>query len=338
MVMSGKLPAAEKSRLNRRRRAFTLVELLVVIAIIGVLTALLLPAVQSAREAGRRTSCINNLKQLGIALVHFHDAKKQFPPGRGGPPPKIFSPHAYLLPYVEEGGLEAMIDFTQAPTTVVIAGQKFPGDRNAAAAAEVVKILQCPSDVYSGRVEGSSFGATNYAANTGSAAVDGSIWPADGVFFGQSDVHYRDILDGSAHTAAFSERLLGNGTALASGSLLSSDQAAIYILEINNSVSMSEPGCASPGSGGWYNARGGKWILGNYGNTLYNHRFSPNPPQWDCMNLPQQKGYMAARSYHPGGVNVLFCDGSVRFIREAIELAIWRALATRAGDEPLDSL
>ena len=118
------------------------------------------------------------------------------------------------------------------------------------AAAEVVKILQCPSDVYSGRVNGSAFGATNYAANTGSAAVDGNIWPADGVFFGRSEVRFRDVIDGSAHTAAFSERLLGNGVAVATGSPLSSDQAAIYVMELSNSVSVGESGCASPSSAG----------------------------------------------------------------------------------------
>jgi prepilin-type N-terminal cleavage/methylation domain-containing protein/prepilin-type processing-associated H-X9-DG protein len=321
------------------RAGFTLVELLVVIAIIGALTALLLPAVQSAREASRRAACGNHLRQLGVALQNFHQSQRRFPPGRGGPPPKVFSPLAYLLPYVEEGSLQARIDLSSAPTTVVVGGVPFSGATNLPAAREAVAVLQCPSDMFSGRVPGSTYGATNYVASTGSAFVDGNIWPGDGVFFGESHVRFRDLSDGSSHTAAFSERMLGNGEAV---STLPPNQTGLYILEISNSFPLDETSCASPSSGGtsggWYETRGAKWILGNYGNTLYNHHYTPNAPQWDCMNLPQQKGYMSARSYHPEGVNVLFCDGSVRFVFDAIELRVWRAIATREGVETLDSL
>jgi prepilin-type N-terminal cleavage/methylation domain-containing protein/prepilin-type processing-associated H-X9-DG protein len=317
------------------RGGFTLVELLVVIAIIGALVALLLPAVQSAREASRRAACGNHLRQLAVALQNFHDSQGRFPPGRGGPVPKVFSPQAYLLPYIEEGSLQARIDLTMAPTTIVVSGKSHSGKANEPAAKEAVAVLQCPSDAVAGRVPSSIFGATNYVANVGSAAVDGNLWPADGVFFGESRVKFNDLADGSAQTAAFSERMLGNGIAV---STLPPDQANLYILELKNSVPVDEPTCASPASGGWYKERGAKWILGNYGNTLYNHHYRPNPPQWDCMNQPQQKGYIAARSYHVDGVNVAFCDGSVRFIIDSIELAIWRALATRDGAETLDRL
>ncbi|MEX0676078.1 MAG: DUF1559 domain-containing protein [Pirellulales bacterium] len=326
------LGSRQGQRPRRARSGFTLVELLVVIAIVGVLTALLLPAVQSAREAGRRTSCLNNLKQIGVALQNFHQSQGRFPPGRGGPPPKIFSALAYLLPYVEESSLEGLIDLSQAPTNVVVKGVPYSGKANYPAAITTVAMLACPSDLSAGRVSGSEFGATNYAANSGSAAVDGSLWPADGVFFGESQVRFRDLLDGSSHTAAFSERMLGTGLPF------TPPQTGLFILELSNSVVLDDNSCASPGSGNWYNARGAKWILGNYGNTLYNHHFTPNPPQWDCMNQPQQKGFMAARSYHPDGVNVVFCDGSTRFVEDNIDLAVWRATATRAGSETLDRL
>ena len=328
-------PRAAEGQRSAARRGFTLVELLVVIAIIGVLVALLLPAVQSAREAARRTSCRNNLKQIGVALLSFHDSQGRFPPGRGGPPPKIFSTLAYLLPYVEEGSLQGQIDLASAPTNVVVAGVSYSGARNLPAGSEAVAVLQCPSDTAEGRVSGLVYGATNYAANTGSAAVDaGSVRLADGVFFLESKVAFNDLADGSSHTAAFSERMLGTGQSTTS----LPNQSGLYILELKNSVTLAVDTCATPSSGTWFSQRGGKWILGNYGNTLYNHQFTPNPPQWDCMNLPQQKGFMSARSYHPGGVNVLFCDGSVRFVEDGIETNVWRALATRAGSETLDGM
>jgi prepilin-type N-terminal cleavage/methylation domain-containing protein/prepilin-type processing-associated H-X9-DG protein len=325
------------STANRSRHtAFTLVELLVVIAIIGVLVAILLPAVQAARESSRRASCSNNLKQIGLALHNFEDAKKQFPPGRGGPPPKIFSTLAYLLPYAEEGTLQAMIDLSQAPTTVVVAGVPYSGARNAPAASEIVNILGCPSDMIWGRIPGSNFGSTNYAANAGSGQVDGGTLAAtaDGVFYKESSVGFRQLTDGASHTAAFSERMLGAGQPL---STMTDSQAAIYILELSNAVPVGS-GCDSPASGTWYSKRGDKWILGNYGNTLYNHFRAPNAREWDCMNQPQQKGYMTARSFHTQGVNVLFCDGSVRFIDDQVDLAVWRAASTRAGDERVDAL
>jgi hypothetical protein len=91
--------------------------------------------------------------------------------------------------------------------------------------------------------------------------------------------------------------------------------------------------CSSPSSGNTYRERGAKWILGNYGNTLYNHYYTPNAATWDCMNLQQQKSLSAARSAHPGGVMLLVCDSSVRFATDSIDQSIWRAVATRRADE-----
>lgn len=316
------------------RHGFTLVELLVVIAIIGVLVALLLPAVQSAREASRRSACGNNLRQIGVALQNFHAAQKKFPPGRGGPPPMVFSPHAHLLPYMEEASLQSLVDLTQAPTTLTIAGKSYSGARNQTAATQVIPVFQCPSDPASGRVPGSIYGGTNYAANTGSGGANaGSLVMADGVFFLESAVRFKNLVDGSSSTAAFSERMLGTGV---STTTLSQGHAGLYILELSNSDPVGGTTCAS-GVGNWYSTRGAKWILGNYGNSLYNHFYLPNAVQWDCMNQPQQKGLMAPRSNHVGGVQLLLCDSSVVFVRDEIDPAIWTALSTRAGSELLDS-
>lgn len=313
-----------------RKRGFTLVELLVVIAIIGVLVGLLLPAVQAARESGRRSSCINNLKQLGLALHQFHDRQRHFPPGRGGPVPLVFSPQAHLLPHVEQGSLHSRLDLSSSPTNLLIAGVFYSGAVNAAAAAEAVAVLQCASDPAGGRVPGINFGGTNYAANVGSGMVDqGTLVRADGVFYLNSKTRFADLVDGSSQTIAFSERTLGlNDKPLVSMPVPGSP----FILETSG-VQVTEALCAEQGTGSWNAERGGKWILGNYGNTLYNHFHPPNAPGWDCMNPAQQRGLFAARSYHPGGVNVLYCDGSVSFIANAIDLAAWRALATRAGLE-----
>jgi prepilin-type processing-associated H-X9-DG protein len=312
------------------------VELLVVIAISAALMAILLPAIQGARESSRRASCVNNLKQIGVGLQDFYDCHGRFPPGRGGPPPKVFSALAYLLPYVEESSLQNTIDLTTAPTPLVISGVTYDAARNNWAATQAVTMLQCPSDPAAGRVVGSTYGGTNYVANAGSGMVNyGSLNLADGVFFLTSSVGFKNLIDGSSRTAAFSERMLGTGQPQA---VLSQDQAGLYILELGNGVDVTPDACASLGTGDWYSQRGAKWILGNYGNTLYNHYYTPNAVQWDCMNQAQQKALTAARSNHSSGANVLFCDGSARFVEDAVDLQIWRSLATRAGDETPDSI
>ncbi len=326
--------AGRQLRAIRARRGFTLVELLVVIAIIGALIALLLPAVQSARETSRRIACANNLKQLGLALHSFHDAFGYFPPGRGGPAPLVFSPQAFLLPYVEQGGLYGQIDFKSAPMSLVIAGVSYSGAANNAAAIQTVSVLSCPSDPDEGRVPGSTYGGTDYAACTGSGNVGyGTLVAADGVFFLTSSIRFADLIDGTSHTAAFSERMLGTGLTVTS---LGSGDSALYVLELGNGVDVSPSTCASLGTGDWYSTRGAKWMLGNYGNTLYNHYYAPSTANWDCMNQAQQKGLMGARSNHPGGVNLLLCDGSTRFVASTVNLTVWQAVATRAGAETSD--
>jgi len=302
------------------RRAFTLIELLVVIAIIGVLIGLTLSAVQQVRAAAARLVCASRLQQIGLALHNHHSGLGRFPSGRGTPLPRIFSPHAYLLPFLEQDAIQARIDFDAAPAAFTVPPSTvYDGVRNAEAATSSVKMFVCPSDRSNGSVPGSAFGATNYAANAGSGSNGGSLTQAGGVFFLGSAVRLTDIADGSSTTAAFSERTLGGL------------DAGRRMRELPGGTDPTAMAC--DGSGVWNDERGAKWIVGNYGNTLYNHAMPPNAPSWDCLNATQQKARMSARSSHAGGVNVLFCDGGVRFVRDGVAGGVWRATATRAGGE-----
>jgi prepilin-type N-terminal cleavage/methylation domain-containing protein/prepilin-type processing-associated H-X9-DG protein len=307
------------------RRGFTLIELLVVIAVIATLVGLLLPAVQKVRAAAAAAACRNNLKQLGVALHTHHAAVGRFPPGRGTPTPLIFSPHAHLLAHVEQGAVAARLDlaappadFTVPPATV------YDGSKNRPAASAVVPVFVCPADPSAGRVPGVGYGGTSYPACAGSGANSGSLTGADGVFFLGSAVRVGDITDGSSNTAAFAERPLGPGGG-------ATFDARFTMFELPASTDPTPAACAAGGA--WNAERGGKWAVGNFGNTLYNHATPPDPADADCLNATQQKGRVSARGSHPGGVNLLLCDGSVRTVRTGIDPGAWRAVGTRAGGE-----
>ncbi len=329
-----------------RNRGFTLIELLVVIAIIAILVGLLLPAVQQAREAARRTQCRNNLKQIGLAIHNYESTFGSFPPGRVGFP-MVFSMHAAILPSLEGSNLYQQIDFNTRPTFVE--PPVAPYGQNVIAAMTKIPTYLCPSDL--GTVQGNSYGCTNYVGCTGSGSTPATryIRSGDGVMFDvklRGIVKFRDVIDGLSNTVAVSEQTLGNGYAIGgngSGSISSSIVPVSPQLQVlnltaaqNDTMTGTDPGppnCVIGTPGSWAGIRGAKWMNGHYGDTIYNQGMTPNSKQFDCGNNSHNAGYTSARSRHVGGVITLLCDGSCRFVSENIDLRLWQGLGSRDGGE-----
>ncbi len=335
----------------RPRRGFTLIELLVVIAIIAVLVSLLLPAVQQAREAARRTQCRNNLKQFGLAIMNYESSHRSFPPGRVGFP-MVFSAHAAVLPYLDSANLYNLIDFHKAPTFVE--PPVAPFSQNVIAAMTRIPSYLCPSDM--GSVEGNTYAPTNYVvcAGSGADATTRYIRRGDGVMFDvrlKGVVKIAQVTDGLSNTVAASEQTLGMGYSGGGGNAttptvlptsappINPQQQILAITGGQNDsgtgIDTSPAACVVGATGFWRGTRGGKWLNGHYGDTIYNHSLAPNAKTFDCVNSSNNAGLTAARSRHTGGVMTLLCDGSVRFVSDNIDMTTWRALASRGGGEVL---
>ena len=333
---------------SQRKRGFTLIELLVVIAIIAILIALLLPAVQQAREAARRAQCKNNLKQIGLAIHNYESSHRSFPPGRVGYP-MVFSAHAAILPYLDGGALYNVIDFNTAPTFVE--PPVAPYSQNVIAAMMRVPTYMCPSDLEF--MPGNSYGTTNYVACMGSGANATAryIRRGDGVMMDvklAGVVRFRDVTDGMSNTVAFSEQTIGGGAAVGgdgTSNLPASNPPADPRLQVLNltaaqndtitGIDPSPANCTVGAAGFWKGTRGAKWMNGHYGDTIYNHGLTPNSKSFDCGNLSHNAGLTSARSRHAGGVSVLLCDGSARFISDSINASTWTGLGSRNGAEVL---
>jgi len=327
----------------RFKRGFTLVELLVVIAIIGVLVALLLPAIQAAREAARRNSCLNNLHQLGISLENYRSARKAFPVGAESRehPAAPNSPHtfyrwsalAHLTPY-----LEASAAYKALNLKVPLYGANLQvTPENAAAVNLLLPEFLCPSDRQT--PVAAAFGPTNYAACGGSGRDGGTPFNADGLFFVNSQVRAGQVTDGASKTVAFSESTLGDSAENlidAERAKPDSDYAFVF------TAPLTEASCESSVRWNVTNLRGFSWASGEYRCGLYNHYLAPNAPQFDCIanrltgdNSQRYAvyGWRAARSRHPAGVHAAFADASARFYADDVNLNVWRAISTRAGNE-----
>jgi prepilin-type N-terminal cleavage/methylation domain-containing protein/prepilin-type processing-associated H-X9-DG protein len=307
---------------------FTLVELLVVITIIGVLIALLLPAVQAAREAARKMQCSNNLKQIGLAALNYEQAKGLLPPGY------VMDKHgtglghtvfAQILPFMEQAGVAGVYHFDQRNLATI----------NIPAVTTQISAYQCPSDDAAGRVASAPSSAypmgwwsrSNYVVNMGSdtwlsnvSTTDGSL--TDGPFRLNVAVAIADIKDGTSSTAMVSEVISG--------------KTKDFV-------------------GSAWDTRG-MWGWNMVGSSSYTHHDTPNSTAGDAMwansgsdiecvadaDMPcdnthganMDQFHVAARSRHPGGVNVTFCDGHVSFVPNVINLNIWRYLGARDDGHP----
>ncbi len=347
MLGTGRLrPSAAPRFRSRRRRGFTLIELLVVIAIIGVLIALLLPAVQAAREAARRAQCINNLKQIGIALHNYHATVGSFPvgflyPSEPVPPTTSISQYrwsvlAQMAPYLEGANLYNALNFDFPLAHKPTGGEAFwPFYKaNTSVMAVSVASFLCPSDGAPPPMPDS--GPVNYAFCSGSGIGGGDATNADGAFILGPSLSMANLRDGSSLTAAASEQLLGiAGSDYSQTTAQPVPSPASRAMARMASGPLTDAGCLAAPSG-WLLNKGAAWWDGNYLNTLYNHHLPPNSPYYDCITY-HNPGWKTARSLHPGGANLLFCDGHVAFAKDSVNLAVWRAVSTRAGGEVVSS-
>jgi len=305
----------------RTRSGFTLVELLVVIAIIGVLVALLLPAVQAAREAARRSQCMNNGKQLGLALQMYHDAHGRFPPGHeetgvDGPSYRHqFSWLTLCLPYIEQQNVLKLINRADIdPAMNAHVNPKFiPAGRI------LVETFICPSDPV--RQMSPDWAPTNYLGNQGIVCECRTI-DCSGMFGHDTKFRLKDVTDGSSQTIAVAETLKGD-----------LDPETIQDNYIFNTAANANDiaSCQSypPNTAD----RASIWLGGQPHNNMFSTARPPNDPRVDCKAPSNGCTNFAARSAHAGGAVTAFADGSVHFLGDGIDESTMQALGTRAAED-----
>jgi prepilin-type N-terminal cleavage/methylation domain-containing protein len=354
----------------RLRAGFTLIELLVVIAIIGILVALLLPAVQAAREAARRTQCGNHLKQWGLAAHNYHDTFGAFPMTNAQnylPNSQGFSPQSRLLPFVEQINLQQTLDFSQPAFTGPF-NSLVPNPLFAQTFATPFPILFCPSDPAQRTntgAGGSDYAGINYMVSYGSGTrVNYDLrWRTDGVVYENSGARFADVSDGTSNTVFMSEtvRSVGPDFTLPAGTL----PKFPYQATLNGSSGVSANLQASQGmqatGGGWVagpsgyienpdlasiwpqktswrgaasaalRGRGTSWAHSGAMSTLTNGYSPPNSRIPDLVI--HFTGFFAPRSFHPGGALVTMGDASVKMLSNTMTPDVCRALHSASGGD-----
>jgi len=339
---------------HQRRAAFTLVELLVVIAIIGILIALLLPAVQTAREAARRTQCRNNIKQVALALLNYEDVYKRLPRMQYR---NVASAHwggsgalLKILPFMEQTAVDKRFNLDLNFDN---------GDNNSANAAWArIAAFLCPSDRF---YQGSQAG-NNYAICAGStvkiwgsksnADADSSSY-ANGMFTRGKEIKFSDVTDGVSNTAMLSELLVGDNNAnqVSDSDIVrhSSGTAALNLFanilfptdgELQSVGLMCDRMDTSEQPASSQCAR--QWAAPHPASTVFNTAAPPNWRHRTCAftsagysRCVDADGIFPARSRHPGGVNAALADGSVRFVSENIDALVWQRVGARGDRTPV---
>ena len=338
------------------RRGFTLIELLVVIAIIAVLIALLLPAVQAAREAARRAQCLNNLKQIGLALHNYHSAIGTFPmtattaysdPGvqtNWG----TWGSLALMLPYLEQKPVYDAINFNW---------DGWQGTMGPAANRTVFNLklnsFVCPSDGLNGQAN-----TNNYFGSIGTTgAAFYSIIGSTGIFSNGRTYGIADVTDGTSNTIAYSEALVS--TTLTGPTQTKWRDGPSSTGTVSPAYRLLDPTGNLPGlmqdwqlCNQWFKTqrnmgmRGFRWTTGALGETLFQTLIPPSSNQypWGSCRMDcgagcgaLHSGYYSANSNHPGGVNAAMADGSVKFVKATVNMQVWWALGTKAGSEVISS-
>lgn len=315
--------------MNKNKLGFTLVELLVVIAIIGILVSLLLPAVQSAREAARRIQCANNLKQVGLGMVNFHDTNHQLPVGNVSCCWGTWQ--MLILPFIEEQALADMYQFLPADEQFFLNDFRYdsqdlahdPPITNRDVCAKRIATLTCPSDQQ--QVDSRGLTYHNYAVNYGNTNHIGwnHLGPANpayveylgGPFVGDdwnphpdTETKFRKIKDGLSKTLLASETVQGQH---------GDRRGFTWWGWAAGFETLAAPNASDPDTMQYAAAC---------------NPIAPNPP----CTAPSTIANLfkaAARSRHTGGVNAVMLDGSVRFVADSVDLAIWRAASTTRGEE-----
>ncbi|MEX1041841.1 MAG: DUF1559 domain-containing protein [Pirellulaceae bacterium] len=307
---------------SSRSFGFTLVELLVVIAIIGVLVALLLPAVQQAREAARRMQCMNRIKQLGLALHNYHDTYQSFPASQLQVTPSRPSGFVSLLPFIEQTAIWEEVTAGNPPYGA--------SDWNPYHGQTLIPELSCPSDPnYSSRARSNSYKPRSYHFSVGDSIYDNHAASSTrrGMFVAQWNTNFHELVDGTSNTIALSEVAIGGttvtrqirGSVAVTPGIGSDPSSPADCLAARGPNNMIMDGISVTAESSIGRAPASRWAEGRTFFTGFSTVLPPNSPRCTTAEADDRMGIWTPSSYHPGGVVAGIADGSSRFVAETID-------------------